>query len=124
MRIAFLGTPEFALPSLAMLIARGDTLCVFTQPDRPVGRKAVLTPPPVKALALEHGVLTHRNGDDQVARRTAVLAVAAHTAQCDPLAVVNARGDGDGQLFALAHATRAATLIAGVLDDLTRASTA
>ena len=56
MRIAFLGTPEFALPSLAMLIARGDTLCVFTQPDRPVGRKAVLTPPPVKALAFEHGV--------------------------------------------------------------------
>ena len=56
MRIAFLGTPEFALPSLAMLIARGDTLCVFTQPDRPVGRKAVLTPPPVKTLALAHGV--------------------------------------------------------------------
>lgn len=56
MRIAFLGTPEFALPSLAALIARGDTLCVFTQPDRPVGRKAVLTPPPVKVLAQEHGV--------------------------------------------------------------------
>ena len=56
MRIAFLGTPEFALPSLAMLIARGDILCVFTQPDRPVGRKAVLTPPPVKTLAQEHGV--------------------------------------------------------------------
>ncbi len=56
MRIAFLGTPEFALPSLAALIARGDTLCVFTQPDRPVGRKAVLTPPPVKVLAQTHGV--------------------------------------------------------------------
>lgn len=56
MRIAFLGTPEFACPSLAALLARGDTLCVFTQPDRPVGRKAVLTPPPVKALALQHGV--------------------------------------------------------------------
>ena len=56
MRIAFLGTPEFALPSLAALHARGDTLCVFTQPDRPVGRKAVLTPPPVKAYALEHGI--------------------------------------------------------------------
>ena len=56
MRIAFLGTPEFALPSLSALIDRGDTLCVFTQPDRPVGRKAVLTPPPVKALALEHGI--------------------------------------------------------------------
>ncbi len=56
MRIAFLGTPEFALPTLAALIARGDSLCVFTQPDRPVGRKAVLTPPPVKTLAQEHGI--------------------------------------------------------------------
>ena len=56
MRIAFLGTPEFACPSLSALIARGDTLCVFTQPDRPVGRKAILTPPPVKALALAHGI--------------------------------------------------------------------
>ncbi len=56
MRIAFLGTPEFALPSLSALIARGDTLAVFTQPDRPVGRKAVLTPPPVKVLAEAHGI--------------------------------------------------------------------
>jgi len=56
MRIAFLGTPEFALPSLKALIDRGDTLAVFTQPDRPVGRKAVLTPPPVKSLAKANGI--------------------------------------------------------------------
>ncbi len=56
MRIAFLGTPEFALPSLQALIDRGDTLAVFTQPDRPVGRKAVLTPPPVKVLAFQRGI--------------------------------------------------------------------
>ena len=56
MRIAFLGTPEFALPSLRALIERGDTLAVFTQPDRPVGRKAILTPPPVKVLAENHGI--------------------------------------------------------------------
>lgn len=56
MRIAFLGTPEFALPSLEALIGRGDTLAVFTQPDRPVGRKAVPTPPPVKVLAERSGV--------------------------------------------------------------------
>ncbi len=56
MRIAFLGTPEFALPSLEALIRRGDTLAVFTQPDRPVGRKAILTPPPVKVLAEAHGI--------------------------------------------------------------------
>ena len=56
MRIAFLGTPGFALPSLEALIRRGDTLAVFTQPDRPVGRKAILTPPPVKVLAESHGI--------------------------------------------------------------------
>lgn len=56
MRIAFLGTPEFAVPSLQKLIDRKDELMVFTQPDRPVGRKAVLTPPPVKLLAQSYGI--------------------------------------------------------------------
>lgn len=56
MRIAFLGTPEFALPSLEMLRESGHELAVFTQPDRPVGRHATLTPPPTKAYALEHGI--------------------------------------------------------------------
>ncbi len=56
MRIAFLGTPEFALKPLQMLIDAGHTLCVFTQPDKPQGRHAILTPPPVKTLALEYGI--------------------------------------------------------------------
>jgi methionyl-tRNA formyltransferase len=56
MKIAFLGTPEFALPSLDMLYQSGHELGVFTQPDRPVGRHAVLTPPPTKAYALEHSI--------------------------------------------------------------------
>ena len=56
MRIAFLGTPEFALPSLEMLRTSGHTLAVFTQPDRPVGRHATLTPPPTKAYALLHDI--------------------------------------------------------------------
>ena len=56
MRIAFFGTPEFAVPTLRALAASPHTLAVFTQPDRPVGRKAILTPPPVKAAALELGL--------------------------------------------------------------------
>lgn len=56
MKIAFLGTPDFALPSLKMLYERGDDIVVFTQPDKPVGRKAVMTAPPVKKLALEYGL--------------------------------------------------------------------
>ena len=56
MRITFLGTPEFALPSLDMLQKSGHTLAVFTQPDRPVGRHATLTPPPTKAYALANNI--------------------------------------------------------------------
>jgi methionyl-tRNA formyltransferase len=54
-RIAFAGTPDFAVPSLAMLLERGaDVPLVLTQPDRPAGRGRRLVPAPVKALALEH----------------------------------------------------------------------
>lgn len=60
MRIAFLGTPEFALPSLQMLIDTGHTLCVFTQPDKPQGRHAVLTAPPVKVLAQQYGISVYQ----------------------------------------------------------------
>lgn len=56
MRIAFLGTPEFAVPSLQTLIDRGHTLAVFSQPDRPAGRHGAVLPTPVKALALQHGI--------------------------------------------------------------------
>lgn len=56
MRIAFFGTPDFAVPTLRALAKTVHDLAVFTQPDRPVGRKAVLTPPPVKAAALELGL--------------------------------------------------------------------
>ena len=56
MKIAFLGTPDFALPSLKMLYERGDDIVVFTQPDKPVGRKAIMTAPPLKKLALEYGL--------------------------------------------------------------------
>src|SRR5690606_10250370 len=55
--IVFMGTPEFAVPSLRALINAGYTIsAVVTQPDRPVGRKKVLTPTPVKEEALQHGI--------------------------------------------------------------------
>lgn len=56
MRIAFLGTPEFAVPSFRMLFESGHTLALFTQPDRPVGRHGTPVPPPVKVFATEHGI--------------------------------------------------------------------
>ncbi len=52
-----MGTPEFAVPSLRKLIESGhDVIAVITQPDRPVGRKQIITPPPVKVFSVEHGL--------------------------------------------------------------------
>lgn len=56
-KIIFMGTPGFSVPILNGLVAEGyDVLRVVTQPDRPVGRKKILTPPPVKEAALKHGI--------------------------------------------------------------------
>ena len=56
MRIAFLGTPEFALPSLRMLVDSGHDIIVLTQPDKPKGRKRLMCAPPVKIEALKLGL--------------------------------------------------------------------
>jgi len=57
MRVVFMGSPEFALPTLRRLIeSEHDVVGVYTQPDRPVGRGRRLAPPPVKQLAAAHGV--------------------------------------------------------------------
>lgn len=58
MNVVFAGSPEFSVPALkALLNLEGISLsAVITQPDKPVGRKQILTPTPVKALALEQGV--------------------------------------------------------------------
>ena len=57
MRVVFFGTPDVAETTLARLIESGVTIpLVVTQPDRAVGRSKKLVPPPVKRLALEHGL--------------------------------------------------------------------
>src|SRR5690349_8335733 len=57
LRIAFAGTPEFALPPLRALLQSGHPVIgVMTQPDRPSGRGRKLTASPVKLLALERGL--------------------------------------------------------------------
>lgn len=54
----YCGTPEFSVPTLEALIEDSvfDISLVITQPDRPTGRKQVLTPPPVKLAAQKHGI--------------------------------------------------------------------
>ncbi|HEX4136481.1 MAG TPA: methionyl-tRNA formyltransferase [Candidatus Sulfotelmatobacter sp.] len=57
MRVIFLGTPEFAVPTLERISAAGHAVSlVVTQPDRPKGRKQELIPSPVKAAALRHAI--------------------------------------------------------------------
>ena len=57
LRIIFMGTPEFACPTLQRLIDRGENLiAVVTQPDRPKGRGQKPEPPPVKTVAERHGI--------------------------------------------------------------------
>ena len=52
-----MGTPEFAVPPLAALLRTGhEVAAVYTQPDKPQGRKMLLTPPPVKEAALKAGL--------------------------------------------------------------------
>ncbi|ANQ65597.1 MAG: methionyl-tRNA formyltransferase [Staphylococcus equorum] len=59
-KIIFMGTPDFSTKVLEMLIAEHDVIAVVTQPDRPVGRKRTLTPPPVKKVAVEHDIAVYQ----------------------------------------------------------------
>ncbi|MFC2728236.1 MAG: methionyl-tRNA formyltransferase [Centipeda sp. (in: firmicutes)] len=59
MRVVFMGTPDFAVPTLAAIAARSDlaeVVAVVTQPDRPRGRGKKLSPSPVKAWAVTHDI--------------------------------------------------------------------
>lgn len=61
MKIVFLGTPEWAVPSFERVLADGhEVLAVFTQPDRPAGRGNKLNPPAVKIAALKHNLPIHQ----------------------------------------------------------------
>ncbi len=61
MKIVFMGTPDFAVNGLEALLNAGHSIVgVFTQPDKPQGRKMVLTPPPVKVFAENNGIKVYQ----------------------------------------------------------------
>jgi methionyl-tRNA formyltransferase len=61
MRLLFMGTPAFAVPTLKALLSSHHTVCaVFTQPDKPSGRGEKLSVPPVKELGQEQGVAVYQ----------------------------------------------------------------
>lgn len=87
MKIVFMGTPDFAVPSLQRLIDDGhEILAAYSQPDKPQGRHFVLTPPPVKVLAQQHHIpvyqpTTFKDADTQAqlaALAPELIAVAAY----------------------------------------------
>ncbi|MGI6224904.1 MAG: methionyl-tRNA formyltransferase [Peptococcales bacterium] len=61
MRIVFMGTPDFAVPTLKQLIKKGhEVVGVITQPDRPAGRGKKLTPSPIKVIAQNEGLFIYQ----------------------------------------------------------------
>ena len=56
MKIVFMGTPDFAVPILEGLIDNYDVVGVVSQPDKPVGRKHILTETPIKKVALKNNI--------------------------------------------------------------------
>lgn len=73
MRIAYAGTPDFAVPALEALIAAGhEIIGVWTQPDRPAGRGMNLAQSPIKQVALRHQLPVHQPSSlrDETAQRS------------------------------------------------------
>jgi methionyl-tRNA formyltransferase len=62
MRIVFTGTGDIGIPTLSALLSLKTckVVAVICQPDKPVGRKQILTPPATKTLALAHGIPVHQ----------------------------------------------------------------
>ena len=56
LKVVFMGTPDFSVPVLNGLIKNYDVIGVVSQPDKPVGRKGIMTPPPVAMVAKEHNI--------------------------------------------------------------------
>jgi len=72
-RVVFMGTPEFAVPSLQALHAQYPVVLVVTQPDRPAGRSRMLRPPAVKVAAQELGLPVYQPDSLRSPQALAVL---------------------------------------------------
>ena len=79
MKIIFMGTPEFACVVFEQLCEKYEIVAVCTQPDKPVGRKQIVTPPPMKLAALARGipVLQPQKLDSSVSEKLAQLGAEA-----------------------------------------------
>jgi len=95
-KLIFMGTPDFAVPILQMLLEEGyEVIAVVTQPDRPKGRKRILTPSPVKEEAIRHHIpvlqpekLRHPDAVAQIIALQPELIVTAAYGQILPKAIL------------------------------------
>ena len=102
LRIVFMGTPEFACPTLRTLIERGEqVVAVVTQPDRPKGRGQQTLPPPVKVLAELHGIpvlqpvkVRHPDAIEEIRALKPDLIVVIAFGQILPKALLDIPGSG------------------------------
>ena len=93
-KVIFMGTPEFAVPVLKVLIEETDVLLVVTQPDRLVGRKQELMYSPIKKLALENNIKVFqpeklRNESSEILKYDVDLIVTCAYGQILPLEILN-----------------------------------
>lgn len=93
-KVIFMGTPEFAVPVLQTLIDNTEVVLVVTQPDKLVGRNKVLTPPPVKQLALENNIEVFqptkiREDYERITSLNADLIITCAYGQIIPEAILN-----------------------------------
>lgn len=91
-RVIFFGTPEIAVPALRALNNEYDVVGVVTKPDKPVGRKKILTAPPVKRLALELGIPVFQPKTLQPTKKSGAQAIAELQALAAQVCVVFAYG--------------------------------
>ncbi len=98
MKVIFMGTPDYAQKILERLMSVEsiEIVSVYTQPDKPVGRKKLLTPPPVKVTAQENGIAVYqpnRLRDEEVVaellKQECDFIVVAAYGQILPLAILN-----------------------------------
>jgi hypothetical protein len=95
MRLIFLGTPEFAVPTLEAAAGAGhEVLAVFTQPDRPKGRGRETALSPVKKAALRLGLPVHQ--PERIRRPEVVEMLKAMKAEAQQQGASH-RGDGRGR---------------------------
>ena len=94
LNIVFMGTPDFAVPVLKGLIENYNVIGVVTQPDKPVGRKGILTPPPIAMVAKEHNIklfqpIKIRNEYDEILALNPDIIITCAYGQIIPTAILD-----------------------------------